>query len=1154
MSGNDASRNVQDLSNAYKSAFTSALLEVMFCNGKVEVLNIVDDNMNEDLSELLEDDMIYEEINILSSGIQRGEKSFSFEYTSQKDGRSFVVKAVYTQMLYESQYPVFRLHVYDVTMLKREIDKERLNNYEFEQISEYLSLSVIKIGLEEGNPVHWYNSSFIKNFGSIPIDAQSNRKRFIELVALDDRQDFLELIERSLNDGNVQTGRITIFNDESYSQVYEVKIVPSVQRQIKQNAVYCVLSVLTEEMRREQELKSFEERYKMVLSFTSEVIFEYDLESDTIRYFGGEASTMKRPAYIKDFYKKVLINSLPFGKLTEESREEISRLLTMIKDKKMELIDSYICYQHNITKAQWIYVVGKCIFSKQNEPMLIVGKLADVTVHKEVERELMTKAYTDSLTQVSNREYAQEQIQMYLRNNNPDLYSALLIIDVDNFKSVNDYYGHLKGDTVLIKLGEILRNEFRSSDIVGRLGGDEFIVFMKDVASISTIYKKAEIICQTVREILKSVTVSVGISINTDNKYFHNLYKTADVALYQAKVRGKNTYVCYNDLDEDLKKLDEISEWDAKDMDMIDITGNGDFSSHVFSNFGKTILESYDFIFAVNLTQDKMRRFDEEKHPGSEHNFRSYSDMFDHVHKEIFDSEEQKDFEKYFSKDTLMDTFLGGEKYVHRYIRIFNVNQEFHWYFMEAVLHETTQQGDVICTLLFKDVQKSRSDEMRKYENKTKSHMIKKLENEKSYDSLTGTYQPNKFYEVAKSIIWSNMSKKYAIISFDIDNFRVINDIYSVETGDQIICYMADVLSKLEIEDKVYCRYYAECFTLLISYESRKDIVEIIDCIREECAKTAYISTTFKMSFGVYLVTDPSIPIRLMCDWARLATRPIKGLSNQYYAFYNEEYRKELVETQRIEAEMHHALENDEFKMYLQPKYNLRTNQVVGAEALVRWQHPEQGIIYPNRFIKLFEKNGFILQLDEYMWELACKELRKWIDMGIHYPISVNISRLHIYDPTLVQKLISLTNKYGVPVELLELEFTEGLFMENVHMLYGLMYDLKKQGFVLQMDDFGSGFSSLNMLKSVPIDVIKLDKAFFEDINENARGKIIIEDSIRMIHNLDLEVMAEGIETQEHVDFLNQCNCIIGQGYYYAKPMSIDDFDERLIQPALLNK
>ena len=176
------------------------------------------------------------------------------------------------------------------------------------------------------------------------------------------------------------------------------------------------------------------------------------------------------------------------------------------------------------------------------------------------------------------------------------------------------------------------------------------------------------------------------------------------------------------------------------------------------------------------------------------------------------------------------------------------------------------------------------------------------------------------------------------------------------------------------------------------------------------------------------------------------------------------------------------------------------------------------------------------------------------MDMGIHYPISVNISRLHIYDPTLVQKLISLTNKYGVPVELLELEFTEGLFMENVHMLYGLMYDLKKQGFVLQMDDFGSGFSSLNMLKSVPIDVIKLDKAFFEDINENARGKIIIEDSIRMIHNLDLEVMAEGIETQEHVDFLNQCNCIIGQGYYYAKPMSIKDFDERLIQPALLNK
>lgn len=173
--------------------------------------------------------------------------------------------------------------------------------------------------------------------------------------------------------------------------------------------------------------------------------------------------------------------------------------------------------------------------------------------------------------------------------------------------------------------------------------------------------------------------------------------------------------------------------------------------------------------------------------------------------------------------------------------------------------------------------------------------------------------------------------------------------------------------------------------------------------------------------------------------------------------------------------------------------------------------------------------------------------IREWQKRGIDLPISVNISRLHTYDPALVNKLTTLVHKYGIPVEKLELEFTEGLFMENVQTLYSLMNALKEQGFVLQMDDFGSGYSSLNMLKSVPIDVIKLDKVFFEDMLVNERGKIIIENSIKMIHDLNLKVMAEGIESKEHVDFLNQSNCVTGQGYYYAKPMPLDEFYTKFI-------
>lgn len=1155
MSENNTSGVFMKISNSYQNAFTGAFYEVAFCHGKAEVLNVIEDSMSEEISNFLEDELLYDELMILSQGMQRGEKCFSFEYTDKKTNRTIIVKAMYANKLYKSTYPIFNLSIYDITSLKSEIDSEKQNNMEFEQLTDAMSVGILKLGDEKGFPVLWSNRGFSKNTGISMQDIQTKYKnQMLNLLVEDDRDGFLLLMDKCIETGNLQSGKVSIVTMEGYKKTYEVRVIPSKDAMTEGKVLYCVFYVKTKDMKKVEELINFEELYKTVLSFTSDIVFEYDIEKDIIHYFGGDNSTTQRPPVIIDYMKHLRENTLPIGQLTKESIEEIERMSKLFLKDHAETSDAYLCYYSNTKKECWVYLVAKCIYSNQNKPLVVVGKLTDVTVHKEVEQRLLIKANTDSLTQVSNREYAEEEIKKYLKKHNPEKYYALLILDVDNFKNINDLYGHQEGDKVLVNICSILRSEFRSSDVVGRLGGDEFIVFMKDVAEYNVIMEKAKTVCKKVRKKLHSVSVSIGISASHGNKSFDELYKTADIALYQAKIRGKNTAVCYDDLDEMDRQQVESSVGTIGKYAVSEGSDKDELIPSVESGFAKNVLDSFEYIYAVNLTQNKVRRFNEEQYPESEHNFKTYLEMFDHLNSEIFDREEQIDFIEYFSRDNLMQAFLNGERFVHRYIRIINHMQEFHWYFVEAVLMESNERGDILCTITLKDVQKSRNDEMRKYETRTMHDIIQTLENEKSFDSLTGLYQANKFYEMAKTKIWSNVNRKYAIISFDVDRFRIINDLYSEETGDQIICYIAEVLRRLYVEDKVFCRYYADCFTLLVSYDSRKDIIQIIDWIREECAKTPYISTTFKMSFGVYLVVDPSIPIRLMCDWARLATKSVKGLSNQYFAFYNEEYRKELMETQKIEAEMHRALKNGEFKMYLQPKYNLRTNQLVGAEALVRWQHPVEGIIFPNKFIKLFEKNGFILQLDEYIWEQACKELRSWLDQGITYPISVNISRLHTYDPALVQKLIALTNKYSIPVHLLELEFTEGLFMENVHMLYGLMYDLKKQGFVLQMDDFGSGFSSLNMLKSVPIDVIKLDKAFFEDITENTRGKIIIEDSIKMIHNLNLEVMAEGIETKEHVELLNQCDCVIGQGYYYAKPMSKEEFDAKLIMPVIKAK
>lgn len=419
----------------------------------------------------------------------------------------------------------------------------------------------------------------------------------------------------------------------------------------------------------------------------------------------------------------------------------------------------------------------------------------------------------------------------------------------------------------------------------------------------------------------------------------------------------------------------------------------------------------------------------------------------------------------------------------------------------------------------------------------------KELEQSQNYDELTGLYREQKFYNEVKKKLSSNENKNYAMIAFDVDSFCVYNDLYNETIANQLLCHIAEVLRKLEAEDKVYSRYCADQFSLLISYEEHANIIKVLNEIRLKCAIVPPLEGEVKLSFGICQIAERSTPIRLICDWARMAEETVKGLSMQYYAFFNGHYRDQILERKKIENEMTAALEQEQFVMYLQPKYNLETHSVIGAEALVRWKHPRRGMIPPDLFIPIFEKNGFIIKLDEYIWEEACKQISKWLDEGKEIPISVNISRLHTYDTDFVEKLMRLVRTYQIPVHLLQLEFTESMFVEDEQTLLSLMHRLKEQGFTLLMDDFGSGYSSLNMLKNVPIDIIKLDRAFFQDIMVNTRGKVIIESSIRMIHDLQLDVTAEGIEEKEHIEFLNSCNCNTGQGYFYAKPMEVGEFE-----------
>ena len=303
-----------------------------------------------------------------------------------------------------------------------------------------------------------------------------------------------------------------------------------------------------------------------------------------------------------------------------------------------------------------------------------------------------------------------------------------------------------------------------------------------------------------------------------------------------------------------------------------------------------------------------------------------------------------------------------------------------------------------------------------------------------------------------------------------------------------------------------------------------------------------YKGITYRLVFGVAFIEDVRERLRKFGDRAALARQSIKGNALQHIAFYEEGMKNSVLTGKYIEDHMEQALENHEFVMYLQPKYSMQSGKMVGAEALVRWIQPGNGIVPPVDFIPVFEKNGFVTKMDAYIWEEACKTIRSWIDEGWEpLPISVNVSRIHLKDNQFIDVLNHLIEKYQISKNYLEIELTETA--DSTQISEGISL-LKDSGYTLLMDDFGSGYSSLNTLKDTQFDVIKIDRGFLQDFIGSERGQKIVEHTIQMTKSIGLDLVAEGVETKEQAQFLMGCGCDTAQGFYYAKPMTVEQFNE----------
>ncbi len=412
-------------------------------------------------------------------------------------------------------------------------------------------------------------------------------------------------------------------------------------------------------------------------------------------------------------------------------------------------------------------------------------------------------------------------------------------------------------------------------------------------------------------------------------------------------------------------------------------------------------------------------------------------------------------------------------------------------------------------------------------------------------DELTGLYNRNTYYERARRRLDKFPDNKYVIVCLDIEKFKFINDRFGFAEGDRLLSYIGGkVHERAERYNLVAGRLSADIFAFL-DFEENVNTDTIGDEIQSWVSDYP-LNTEIRIAVGVYRVEAIGLPVRLMCDRANLAVDTVKNNYIRNIAVYNKDVHDYMLAQNELLNDSDRAFAEREFKVYLQPKFDMRTNKIIGAESLVRWAHPKCGLVYPKDFIPLFEQNMLITKLDEYVWEETCRLLRRWIDNGYPVvPVSVNVSRIDIFELNVEDILLRLAEEYGLEKRLLEIEITESAFTNDENKMIDLVDSLRKNGFRVLMDDFGSGYSSLNMLKDINVDVLKIDTRFLEPGKDgNERGREILESVIRMAKWLGLETVAEGVETDVQRKFLLSHGCYFAQGFYFSRPVCEEEFEE----------
>ena len=417
---------------------------------------------------------------------------------------------------------------------------------------------------------------------------------------------------------------------------------------------------------------------------------------------------------------------------------------------------------------------------------------------------------------------------------------------------------------------------------------------------------------------------------------------------------------------------------------------------------------------------------------------------------------------------------------------------------------------------------------------------------ETNLTNLTRLLNRRAFFYKSAEILKDNPDKKFAIMVMDISNFKMLNEFCSHETGDEILVYIADIFRDYwKREFTVVSHFRADIFAMMTPFTQKEDLVQIAMDIH---SRVDAFQLPYKVlaSIGICIASSPDMATSNMVDYASIAKQSIKGKFYAKYAFFDDKMYQNMLLEKKIENDIVDGLQSGQLQAFIQPKVDMRTGEIVGGEALVRWLHPTEGLISPGRFIPVLEKNGLVIDVDYCVWTQVFRWIHSRLESGKKVvPISINISRMHAHDIVFTDRLIRLSEEYHVPASLVILELTESSFLTNTDGMFGSMLELKKHGFMLSMDDFGTGYSTMTMLKNQPVDEVKVDKGFIDDI-ENENAQIILENMIHMLKALQKKIIVEGVEYPLQQEFLLKHDCNYAQGFLYHKPMPVSAFEALL--------